>query len=152
MRRHVDARVKPGHDGIGGRVVTKRETIVRMSEDEAKAAIKRGQSRGDFRAVGKLTHAEIERQAADDPEERGWDWAGASLELPKPKVGIHIKLDADVIEYFKKDGSGYQTRINAALKSFVKHASTRSGRERLRPPPAVRRAGDKSLSIKPHSC
>jgi uncharacterized protein (DUF4415 family) len=31
-------------------------------------------------------------------------------------------LDADIIEYFKKDGSGYQTRINAALKSFVKHA------------------------------
>ena len=42
--------------------------------------------------------------------------------LPKPKVGIHIKLDADIIDFFKKEGSGYQTRINAALKSFVKHA------------------------------
>ena len=102
--------------------MTKRETIVRMSVDEAKAAIKRGDSRSDFRAVGKLTNAEIERQAADDPEEREWDWASASLELPKPKVGIHIKLNADIIEYFKKDGGGYQTRINAALKSFVKHA------------------------------
>jgi uncharacterized protein (DUF4415 family) len=103
--------------------MTKRDNIVRMSVDEAKAAIKRGESRSDFRAIGKLTNAEIERQAAADPEERGWDWTSASLELPKPKVGIHIKLDADIIEYFKKDGSGYQTRINAALKSFVKHAN-----------------------------
>ena len=39
--------------------MTKRETIVRMSVDEAKAAIKRGESRDDLRAVGKLTDAEI---------------------------------------------------------------------------------------------
>ena len=103
-------------------MTTKREGIVSMSVDDAKAAIQRGESRSDFEAVGRMSNEEIERQAADDPEERDWDWASATLELPKPKVGIHIKLDADIIEFFKKEGSGYQTRINAALKSFVKHA------------------------------
>jgi uncharacterized protein (DUF4415 family) len=104
-------------------MATKREGIVSMSVDDAKAAIQRGESRSDFEAVGRMSSEEIERQAADDPEERDWDWASATLELPKPKVGIHIKLDADIIEFFKKGGSGYQTRINAALKSFVKHAT-----------------------------
>jgi uncharacterized protein (DUF4415 family) len=106
-------------------MMAKRENIVSMSVDAAEAAIRRGESRSDFDAVGKLTNDEIEAQAADDPEEREWDWASASLELPKPKVGIHIKLDADIVEFFKRDGSGYQTRINAALKSFVKHATKR---------------------------
>jgi uncharacterized protein (DUF4415 family) len=104
-------------------MTTKCEGIVSMSVDDAKAAIQRGESRGDFEAVGRVSNEEIERQADDDPEERDWDWASASLELPKPKVGIHIKLDADIIDFFKKEGSGYQTRINAALKSFVKHAT-----------------------------
>ena len=106
-------------------MATKREGIVSMSVDDAKAAIQRGESRSDFGAVGGMSNEEIERQAADDPEERDWDWASATLELPKPKVGIHIKLDADIIEFFKKEGSGYQTRINAALKSFVKHATNK---------------------------
>ena len=106
-------------------MTTKRETISSMSVDEAKAAILRGESRSDFAAVGRLTNDEIEKQAESDPEEREWDWANASLELPKPKIGIHIKLDADILEFFKKEGSGYQTRINAALKSYVRHAANK---------------------------
>ena len=101
----------------------KRENISSVSVDEAKAAILRGESRSDFDAVGKLGNDEIERQAESDPEEGEWDWANASLELPKPKIGVHIKLDADIIAFFKKEGGGYQTRINAALESYVKHAA-----------------------------
>jgi len=104
-------------------MTTKRGSIVTMSVDDAKAAIRRGESRSDFDYVGKMTNEEIERQAVNDPEERDWDWASASLELPRPKVGIHIKLDANIIEFFKRDGGGYQTRINAALKAFVKLAT-----------------------------
>ena len=104
-------------------MTTKRGSIVTMSVDDAKAAIRRGDSRSDFEAVGQMTNEEIERQSANDPEERDWDWASASPELPRPKVAIHIKLDADIIEFFKRDGGGYQTRINAALKAFVKHAT-----------------------------
>jgi len=102
--------------------MTKRDSIVTMSVDEAKAAIARGESRSDFAAADRLTDEEIRRQAASDPEEREWDWANASLELPKPKVGIHIKLDADIVDFFKRGGGGYQTRINAALKAYVKRA------------------------------
>jgi uncharacterized protein (DUF4415 family) len=102
--------------------MARRVNTVSMSVEEAKTKIARGESRSDFEAAGEPTDEEIKRQAADDPEERDWDWARASLDMPKPKVGIHIKLDADVVEFFKREGAGYQTRINAALKAFVTHA------------------------------
>ncbi len=102
--------------------MTKRAAIVSMSVEEAKAKIRKGESRSDFTVLNKLTDADIKTQAAGDPEERDWDWARASLEMPAPKIGIHIKLDADVVEFFKRQGAGYQTRINAALKAYVKHA------------------------------
>jgi len=33
-----------------------------------------------------------------------------------PKVQTTIRLDADVLEAFKKDGPGWQSRMNAALR------------------------------------
>ena len=64
--------------------MAKRENFVSMSVEEAKVKIARGESRSDIEAVGKLTEEEIRRQAAEDPEERDWDWAAASLEMPEP--------------------------------------------------------------------
>ena len=105
--------------------MTKRADIASMSVEEAKAKIRAGESRSDVAALDKLTEADIQAQAAEDLEERDWDWARASLERPEPKIGIHIKLDADVVAFFKRQGAGYQTRINAALKAYVKHAEKR---------------------------
>lgn len=42
------------------------------------------------------------------------------IELPKPKDSITLRLDHEVLEWFKQQGRGYQTRINAVLKSYVK--------------------------------
>lgn len=35
-----------------------------------------------------------------------------------PKASIALRLDADVLEWFKSQGPGYQTRINAVLRAF----------------------------------
>jgi uncharacterized protein (DUF4415 family) len=35
-----------------------------------------------------------------------------------PKASIALRLDADVLEWFKAQGPGYQTRINAVLRAF----------------------------------
>lgn len=40
-----------------------------------------------------------------------------------PKASISLRLDADVLEWFKAQGPGYQTRMNAVLRAF-KDAST----------------------------
>jgi len=35
------------------------------------------------------------------------------------KQDVHIRLDPAIIRWFKSQGLGYQTRINAVLKAFV---------------------------------
>lgn len=48
-----------------------------------------------------------------------FDWANAVIVYPPQKKMVSIRLDADVLAFFKANGKGYQTRINAVLKSFV---------------------------------
>jgi uncharacterized protein (DUF4415 family) len=40
------------------------------------------------------------------------------LEPVPPKASIALRVDADVLEWFKAQGPGYQTRINAVLRAF----------------------------------
>ena len=47
-------------------------------------------------------------------------WKGAKLVLPENKETITIRLDRDVLNWFKEEGRGYQTRINAVLASYMK--------------------------------
>ncbi|HLA75503.1 MAG TPA: BrnA antitoxin family protein [Gammaproteobacteria bacterium] len=47
-------------------------------------------------------------------------WADATLIVPE-KMPVSVRLDRDVVEWFKKQGPRYQTRINAALRAFVDH-------------------------------
>ena len=35
-----------------------------------------------------------------------------------PKASISLRVDADVLEWFKAQGAGYQTRMNAVLRAF----------------------------------
>lgn len=39
-----------------------------------------------------------------------------------PKASVSLRIDADVLEWFKMRGSGYQTRINAVLRAFKEAA------------------------------
>ncbi len=36
-----------------------------------------------------------------------------------PKQSTTLRLDEDVIEFFKRDGAGWQTRLNEALRQYV---------------------------------
>ena len=50
-------------------------------------------------------------------------WETARLTMPEPKDRLTIRVDHDVVEWLKKAGSGYQTRINAILRSYMKAQS-----------------------------
>jgi uncharacterized protein (DUF4415 family) len=39
-----------------------------------------------------------------------------------PKASVSLRIDADVLEWFKARGAGYQTRINAVLRAFKEAA------------------------------
>jgi len=46
-------------------------------------------------------------------------FANAQIRIPKPKETVTIRLDSDVVDWFKEQGKGYQTRINAVLRTYM---------------------------------
>jgi uncharacterized protein (DUF4415 family) len=56
---------------------------------------------------------------SDIPELDEHFWHNAELVLPPTKERITLRLDPEVLDYFRRSGSGYQTRINAVLRGFM---------------------------------
>jgi len=76
----------------------------------------------DWARVDALTDAEIEAAIESDPDWRDFkdiDWSDAVLVIPPKKKAISIRVDEDVLEFFKSEGEGYQRRINAVLRSYM---------------------------------
>jgi len=46
-------------------------------------------------------------------------WEDADIIFPSKKIHLSIRLDNDIIEWFKQYGSGYQTKINRVLRSYI---------------------------------
>lgn len=90
--------------------------------------LERKKSRTDWARLDAMTEEEIEANARADPEWEGLldiDWSDAVRLMPRRKEAISIRLDEDVLSYFKGLGSGYQTRINAVLRHFMEQAQTK---------------------------
>ncbi len=84
----------------------------------------RSEDKTDWAAVDALTDSEIEAAIASDQdwaEFRDVDWSDAVLVMPGKKVPISIRVDPDVLDFFKDEGPGYQRRINQVLRSYVEH-------------------------------
>ena len=64
------------------------------------------------------TEEEIERQAIEDGTDQV-DWSDAVVMPPLPKEPISIRVDQDVLDWFRKQGRGYQTRINTVLRRHM---------------------------------
>jgi uncharacterized protein (DUF4415 family) len=101
--------------------MVRKERIVRHTDEELRAMQARGESKSDWKVANAMTNAELEAAIASDPEEAGMmvDWAQASVELPEPKAVLNMRVDRDVLEFFRRQGRGYQTKINAVLRSYV---------------------------------
>jgi len=81
------------------------------------------------RKLIEMSDEEIERRAAADPDAGvippGF-WDRAELRLPLTKQQITLRLDPDVIGWFKRSGKGYQSRMGAVLRSYVEAKRKRS--------------------------
>lgn len=78
----------------------------------------------DWARLDALTDAEVEAAVADDPdwaEFKDVDWSDAVWVMPPKKKAISIRLDPDVLDFFKEEGPGYQGRINQVLRTYVQH-------------------------------
>jgi uncharacterized protein (DUF4415 family) len=84
--------------------------------------LERRKSETDWARLDALTDEEIEASIANDPdweEFKDIDWSKAVLVIPPKKKAISIRVDEDVLDYFRKEGAGYQRRMNAVLRSYM---------------------------------
>ena len=81
----------------------------------------RRKGKTDWAKVDALTDEQIEAAVRKDPDAvpLDVDWSDAVFVIPPKKKAISIRVDEDVLDYFKKQGAGYQRRINAVLRSFM---------------------------------
>ena len=103
----------------------KRNDTVRYTGEQLDAMRQRGESRTDWPKVDEMTEAELEASIAADPDDvhEAPDWSQAVLGLPPRKEHINIRIDSDVLAWFRRTGRGYQTRIKNVLRAFVESRS-----------------------------
>jgi uncharacterized protein (DUF4415 family) len=71
-----------------------------------------------------MTEEEIEQNAWNDPDAQPTGeafWADAAIIMPPKKVMISIRLDADILAWFKARDIPYQTLINGVLRNYMEH-------------------------------
>jgi uncharacterized protein (DUF4415 family) len=93
---------------------TNRERITRVTLDEAR----RMKGKTDYARLDAMTDDDIARAVADDPDTvpLDLDWTKAHLVIPPGKEVVTLRLDIDVLGWFRAQGKGYQTRINQVLR------------------------------------
>jgi uncharacterized protein (DUF4415 family) len=108
------------------------ENIRRYTAAELEAMIARGEDRTDWAVVDGKTEEDLARDTASDPAWDGIpeDWyKDAVLVMRGSKRLISLRIDDDVLDWFKAQGPGYQTRVNAVLRSFMVQAQRAGGTE-----------------------
>jgi uncharacterized protein (DUF4415 family) len=88
----------------------------------------RRKGKTDWARVDAMTEEELERNIAADPDAAipDPDWTRARLVIPRRKASIHLRVDPEVLDWFKQHGKGYLTRMNAVLRSYYEaHRGTR---------------------------
>jgi uncharacterized protein (DUF4415 family) len=78
-------------------------------------------SKTNFRRLGQMKAADV-KVTSEHPELDVKEIARAivrkGLKPVPPKASVSLRIDVDVLDWFKSRGNGYQTRINAVLRAF----------------------------------
>jgi uncharacterized protein (DUF4415 family) len=101
--------------------MVKKKDTVRYTAKQIKAKIARGEDRTDSVRASTMTNRKLERSVRSDPDDVHTepDWTLAVMGLPARKDHINIRVDHDVLEWFRSSGKGYQTLMNNVLRAFV---------------------------------
>jgi uncharacterized protein (DUF4415 family) len=75
------------------------------------------ESRREIEALAAMAEEDID--TSDIPEVTDWSGAKRGLFYRPVKQQLTLRLDADVIDWFRREGTGYQSRMNAALREYV---------------------------------
>jgi uncharacterized protein (DUF4415 family) len=82
-----------------------------------------GKGQTDWTRVDALTEEEMAQAIADDPDtfEPDPEWLQRAMILRpgQPKIRVTAYFDQEVVEWFRAQGRGYQTRMNAVLRAYM---------------------------------
>jgi uncharacterized protein (DUF4415 family) len=95
------------------------DNVTRVSSEE----LDEFDDRTDWERLEKMSDEDIEEEVAEDEDQEllpaEWFQAATLIGPAAGKKRITIRLDEDVIDFFKGQGEGYQTRINKVLRAYV---------------------------------
>lgn len=81
------------------------------------------ESQTDWTRLNAMDDGYLTENARRDPDNPEWTeeaWKRMESQPDRKKRDVHLKLDEDIVRWFKSFGRGYQARINAVLRAFVK--------------------------------
>ncbi len=90
-------------------------------KDDISGPTSKAEPKTDWRRLRAMADEEIHAAVVSDPDVRPTDesfWKDARVVMPKRKETITMRLDADLLDWFRKE-RGYQTRINAILRAYM---------------------------------
>ena len=80
--------------------------------------------RADLARLRRMNEAAIARTAPPELRDLPDDfWDEAVPVVPEAKVPISLRVDADVLAFFRESGPRYQSRMNAVLRSYMERAA-----------------------------
>jgi len=85
----------------------------------AELKTKQAESETDLSRVDAMTDEDLERIVAEDERGLTIDWTKAKLVLPQRKQSVHLRLEKEIIDFFKSQGKGHLVRMQAVLKAYV---------------------------------
>ena len=75
--------------------------------------------KSDLTRVDALDDEDIDYSEIPDLSALGEEfWKKAVVKRAEPKAQVTIRLDREVLDWFKSQGRGYQSRINAVLRAY----------------------------------
>lgn len=96
-----------------------KSTIVRHSLSQIKAKRESGE----------------DKSSPDAPEAQSLGsefWKSAQVVMPRAKTSVHLRIDSDVVDWFKLQGKGHLTLMNAVLRAYVRAQKSDAGQHRHR--------------------
>lgn len=101
----------------------KSKNITSYAQSDVSKLIAEGRKKSDQQKIRRMSKKQQAAARASDedaaltPSPETWD--DLIVEIVPPKEPLYMRLDADVLRWFKSQGRGYQSQINAVLRSYM---------------------------------
>ena len=95
----------------------KKNSITSYTAEAIRELRSSGADKTDWQRLEQMQDSEIDISKIPNLDE-AW-FRSATLVMPETKERVTMRFDRDLLAYFRKQGKGYQTRMNAVLRAYM---------------------------------